>query len=67
MYGGSRKLAVRFRYKSPNSRSAFVELAPRYGSAKAEQLYEWLGACYNLVERLEWQTSKTSQGERWEA
>ena len=53
-------MAVRFRYKSPHSRSAFVELAPQY-VAKAEQLYEWLDACH-LVERVEWQTSKTSQG-----
>ena len=41
-------------------RSAFVELAPTC-VATPEQLYEWLDAC-QLVERVEWQSSKASQG-----
>ena len=61
LYGGSSAWANRFRYKNPKSTSAFVELAETW-KATPEQLYEWLGACDNLVERLEWQTSKTSQG-----
>ena len=59
-YGGSRSLATRFRYKNPNSLSAFVELSPLY-VATPDQLYEWLNAC-QLVERVEWQSSKASQG-----
>ena len=59
-YGGSRTLRTRFRYKDPNSLSAFVELAPKH-VATPEMLYNWLEGC-QLVERVEWQTSKTSQG-----
>ena len=59
-------MATRFRYKNPNSLSAFVELSPLY-VATPDQLYEWLNACH-LVERVEWQSSKASQGGgRWEA
>ena len=54
-------MATRFRYKSRNSRSAFVELAPTC-VATPDLLYEWLDACHGLVERVEWQSSKASQG-----
>ena len=43
------------------SRSGFVELAPTC-VATAGQLYEWLEDCHGLVERVEWQSSKASQG-----
>ena len=61
MYGGSRALANRFRYKNRKSWSAFVELAPTC-VVTPDQLYDWLGTCHALVERVEWQSSKTSQG-----
>ena len=64
-YGGSRRLEARFRYKSQNSRAAFVELAPEWRPTQ-EELYAWLEAC-PLVERVEWQSSKRSQGGHWEA
>ena len=60
MYGGSRNPKTRFRYKSPNTKAAFVELASTCVPT-AENLYEWLDAC-NLVERVGWQETKTSQG-----
>ena len=53
-------MASRFRYKKRNSRSGFVELAPEF-VPKPKELYEWLGKCH-LVERVGWQTTKTSQG-----
>ena len=53
-------MTARFRYKNPNSPSAFVELSPLY-VATPYQLYECLNACH-LVERVEWPSSKASQG-----
>ena len=53
-------MEARFRYKSQNSRAAFVELAPEWRPTQ-EELYAWLEAC-PLVERVEWQSSKSSQG-----
>ena len=61
-YGGSRQKKTRFRYKNPNTKSAFVELHPDYVPT-VELLYDWLKDC-DLVGCLEWQTSKTSQGNR---
>ena len=52
-------MATRFRYKDPDSRSGFVELHPDY-VPKPEQLFEWLEDS-ELVDRVEWQSSKTSQ------
>ena len=54
-------MSTRFRYKNSETKSAFVELAATSPAATPEQLYEWLIRC-DLVERVEWQTSKTSQG-----
>ena len=53
-------MANRFRYKNPNSLSGFAELHPAH-VATSVQLYEWLNDC-DLVERVEWQSSKASQG-----
>ena len=52
-------MATRFRYKDPNSRSGFAELHPKY-LPTPKQLFGWLQDC-ELVERVEWQSSKTSQ------
>ena len=41
------------------TKSAFVELAPTCATTP-EMLYDWLDACH-LVERVEWQSTKTSQ------
>ena len=60
-YGGSRKEASRFRYKSKRSLSAFVELIPRCVPTPHE-LFEWLKNCKKLVDRVQWQSSKASQG-----
>ena len=60
-YGGSRRESTRFRYKSGTSQCGFVELAPTCVPT-ADQLYEWLVGCQGLVERVEWQSSKASQG-----
>ena len=43
-YGGSRKEASRFRYKSKTSLSGFVELIPRCVPTPHE-LFEWLKNC----------------------
>ena len=59
-YGGSRCLKDRFRYANPETRCGFVELALDY-QPTSEQLFELLQGC-PLVERVEWQRSKTSQG-----
>ena len=59
-YGGSRSLQTRFRYKNSKSLSGFAELVPSC-RATPEMLYGWLDDC-ELVERVEWQTTKTSQG-----
>ena len=62
-YGGSRKLRHRFEY-SPESKSAFVELVPSFYPAKEEgpQKFKVMLEEVAGVERVEWQTSKTSQG-----
>ena len=60
-YGGSRREATRFRYKSRTSLCGFVELAPTC-VLTADQLYKLLQGCEELVERVEWQSNKVSQG-----
>ena len=44
------------------SRAGIVELAPTWVPT-AGQLYEWLEDCQGLVERVEWQSNKASQGQ----
>ena len=52
-------MAHRFRYKE-EPKAAFVELAPDH-TATPEHLFQWLNECED-VDRVEWQTTKTSQG-----
>ena len=61
-YGGSRREAARARYKSRKWRAGVVALASTWVPT-AEQLYEWLEDCQALVERVEWQSNKVSQGQ----
>ena len=60
-YGGSRGLANRFRCKNRHTKSAFVELAPSV-RATPHLLYIWLRSSKKYVDHVEWQTSKSSQG-----
>ena len=59
-YGGSRRLASRYRYDNPRSLAGFAELEPRY-IMTPQMLYSSLEKC-DLVEKLEWQSTKNSQG-----
>ena len=56
---GSRRVAARYGY-TRNYTSTFVELKPGC-TPNAQELYDWLESCESVV-RVEWQTSKTSQG-----
>ena len=58
-YGGSRRFASRYRYSNPNSLSGFAELEPNH-ILTPEMLYSLLEKC-DLVEKLEWQSTKISQ------
>ena len=62
-YEGSRKLRHRFEY-SPESKSAFVELVPSFYPSEEEgpQIFKAMLEEVAGVGRVEWQTSKTSQG-----
>ena len=59
-YGGSRRLASRYRYSNRNSSAGFAELGPQHILTPA-MLYSLLENC-DFVERLVWQSTKTSQG-----
>ena len=60
-YGCSRIEVTRFRYRNRTSLCGFVELVSTC-VLTADQLYKWLEGCQELVERVEWQSSKVSQG-----
>ena len=62
-YGGSRKLKYRFEY-SEESKCAFVELVPSFYPSKEKdpQIFKAMLEEVAGVGRVEWQTSKTSQG-----
>ena len=64
-YGGSRKLKHCLEY-SEESKCAFVELVPSFYSSEEEgpQIFKAMLEEVAGVGRVEWQTSKTSQGER---
>ena len=63
-YAGSRRLKQRFEYRE-NSRSAFVELHRFWYPPKEEgpQEFKRLLEAVPGVERVEWQTTKASQGD----